>query len=64
MSLNPACRRQAAWTFMAYLVFVVYGSLIPFEYRDHTLDQALASFANIAYLDLGVGSRPFKVSTH
>jgi hypothetical protein len=49
---------------MAYLVFVVYGSLIPFEYRDHTLDQALASFANIAYLDLGVGSSPFKVSPH
>lgn len=56
MSAIPI-RRHAAWIFLAYLLFVVYGSLIPFEYRDHALNQALEEFANIAYLDLGVGSR-------
>ncbi|MCP4992290.1 MAG: VanZ family protein, partial [Gammaproteobacteria bacterium] len=54
---STSYRRYAAWAFIAYLVFVVYGSLIPFEYRAYTLYQALERFANIAYLNLGVGSR-------
>ena len=57
MGLSSIDRRHAAWAFLGYLVFVVYGGLIPFEYRDHTLKEAIESFANIAYLDLGVGSR-------
>ena len=57
MNLYSIDRKHAAWAFMVYLVFVVYGSLIPFEYRDHTLDQAIESFANIGYLNLGIGSR-------
>jgi len=43
--------------FLAYLAFVVYGSLVPFEYRDHSLHQALQQFRDIAYLNLGVASR-------
>ena len=42
---------------LLYLAFVVYGSLIPFEYRAHTLDGALARFAHIPWLDLGTASR-------
>ncbi|MDX2367869.1 MAG: VanZ family protein [Colwellia sp.] len=38
-------------------VFVVYGSLIPFEMRGHNLAQALTFFSNIRYLQLGVASR-------
>ena len=40
-----------------FLAFVVYGSLVPFEYRSHTLDEALRAFVSIKYLDLGVVSR-------
>lgn len=43
--------------FLAYLAFVVYGSLVPFDYRDHSLHQALEQFRHIAYLNLGVASR-------
>jgi len=57
MSLSSIDRRHAAWAFIAYLAFVVYGSLIPFEYRAHTLAEAIESFSNIRYLNLGVVSR-------
>jgi VanZ family protein len=43
--------------FLAYLAFVVYGSLVPFDYRAHSLHQALEQFRHIAYLNLGVASR-------
>lgn len=41
----------------AYLVFVVYGSLVPLDFRPLPLDQAIARFSAIPYLDLGVDSR-------
>lgn len=50
-------RRHAFMAFLGYLAFVVYGSLVPFIYRDIPLDQALQTFASIPYLELGVGSR-------
>lgn len=50
-------RRRLGLVCLIYLGFVVYGSLIPFELRPLTLDQALASFRHIAYLDLGAASR-------
>lgn len=43
--------------FFGYLLFVVYGSLMPFDYREHTMDAALAQFENIPYLNLDAGSR-------
>ncbi len=43
--------------FFIYLAFVVYGSLIPFELRLHSLDQALERFAQIRWLQLGAASR-------
>lgn len=42
---------------VAYLIFVVYGSLVPLEYRALPLDEALSRFSSIPYLDLGIGSR-------
>lgn len=50
-------RGQFFGFFFAYLLFVVYGSLVPFEYRPHSVDEAVAKFANIPYLALGIASR-------
>jgi len=41
----------------AYLVFVVYGSLVPLDFRPLPLDQAAAAFRAIPWLNLGIGSR-------
>ena len=50
-------RSYVFWVFLGYLLFVVYGSLIPFEYRAHSFDEAAAKFSNIPYLALGIASR-------
>ena len=39
------------------VLFIVYGSLLPFEIRHHTLAEAWAFFRHIPYLKLGVASR-------
>ena len=57
MSPDAATRRQALVAFLLYLAFVVYGSLVPFEYRALTWDQAVANFQHIEYLELGVVGR-------
>ena len=57
MSPISTNRHHTFWIFTAYLLFVVYGSLLPFEYREYTLAQAIEQFAGIGYLDLGVVSR-------
>lgn len=49
--------RRPFLPFVAYLGFVVYGSLVPFEIRQVSLAQALDTFAVIPYLDLGTESR-------
>lgn len=43
--------------FWFYLVFVVYGSLVPLQFRSMPVEQALQHFSNIPYLTLGIGSR-------
>jgi len=40
-----------------YLLFVVYGSLVPLELRDLPVESAISQFKNIPYLDLGAESR-------
>ncbi len=42
---------------IAYLAFVIYGSLVPLEFRPRSLAQAWDSFLKIRYLKLGIGSR-------
>jgi VanZ family protein len=51
--------REPRWWLwcLAYLVFVVYGSLVPLEWREVPWDDALTRFSNIRYLDLGAASR-------
>lgn len=39
------------------LVFIIYGSLIPFEIRHKTLAEAWQFFREVPYLRLGAGSR-------
>ena len=42
---------------LGYLLFVIYGSLVPLDYRPLPLDEALKRFQEIRFLDLGIGSR-------
>ncbi len=42
---------------LAYLLFVIYGSLVPLDFHPRPLDVALRDFAHIRYLRLGMESR-------
>ena len=63
MFKGPDLRRRkphatTSWPwFIAYLAFVIYGSLVPLNYNGMALDEALRHFANIPFLQLGAGSR-------
>jgi VanZ family protein len=41
----------------AYVVFVVYGSLVPLDFRPQPLEAAWGAFRDIRYLQLGLHSR-------
>jgi VanZ family protein len=53
--MPPATSSRALW--LPYLAFVVYGSLVPLDFRAMPLSQAWLSFQQIPFLSLGVGSR-------
>jgi VanZ family protein len=61
MSLNKTAGsnpRRLLWlAALAYTAFVFYGSLVPLEFRAIPWDEAVARFAAIPWLELGVGSR-------
>ena len=40
-----------------YILFVVYGSLVPLDFQPHAWDQAWAMFQNIRLLDIGAQGR-------
>ncbi|AAZ96161.1 hypothetical protein Tbd_0208 [Thiobacillus denitrificans ATCC 25259] len=42
---------------LAYTLFVVYGSLVPLEFRPLSWDTAVARFGAMPFLKLGIGSR-------
>ncbi len=42
---------------LGYLLFIVYGSLLPFELNNLSFSAALANFRHIPLLDLGAESR-------
>lgn len=50
-------RVHFVWLGAAYLLFVVYGSLVPLTFRHVPLDEAIREFTNIPYLPLGIESR-------
>lgn len=42
---------------LSYIFFVVYGSLVPLQYKSLPLDEAWAAMQHIPFLKLGVASR-------
>lgn len=40
-----------------YLIFVIYGSLVPLHFVPIPFDRAITEFQNIHFLDLGIDSR-------
>ena len=42
---------------LAYTVFVIYGSLVPLDFRALPWGEAVGRFSAIPFLDLGIGSR-------
>jgi len=42
---------------LAYVAFVVYGALLPFNFQPRPFEQAWLAFSAIPFLQLGVGSR-------
>lgn len=50
-------RRLLLWMALGYLVFVIYGSLVPLNFRSMPLEDAVARFRDLPFLDLGIGSR-------
>ena len=54
----PGGTRKLLWLgALIYTAFVIYGSLMPLEFRALSWDEAVARFAAIPWLELGVGSR-------
>ncbi len=52
-----ASKGRLATGAFAYALFIVYGSLVPLDYRPMPSDQALDQFSRIPFLRLGVESR-------
>lgn len=54
----PGPPRGLLWlAALGYTAFVVYGSLVPLQFRALPWDEAVARFAAIPFLRLGIGSR-------
>src|SRR5574340_1273229 len=54
---NMVSRPLLARLSLAYLLFIVYGSLLPFQPNDLSFSAAMANFRHIPLLELGVESR-------
>jgi len=50
-------KKQLSILCVLYTIFVVYGSLVPLDYRPFPLEEAWSKFRNIRYLNLGIASR-------
>ena len=42
---------------LSYVAFVIYGSLVPLQYKPRSMDSAIAAFKSIPFLKLGIESR-------
>ena len=56
-AVTPGVRRRLFALWAGYLVFVVYGSLVPFDFRPLPIAQAWALFQEIRMYALGIQSR-------
>jgi len=50
-------KNYVRYSALAYLIFVIYGSLVPLDFNFIPLNIAWQRFENIRYLNLGIGSR-------
>ena len=61
MTFRPANSHQSRGLLlgmaMLYAMFVIYGSLVPLDYRALPWETAVARFGEIRFLKLGIGSR-------
>ncbi|OGW61675.1 MAG: hypothetical protein A2V83_02150 [Nitrospirae bacterium RBG_16_64_22] len=55
--LDGPGRRVLALAALAYLLFVIYGSLVPLRFHARPLSEAWSAFLGIRYLSLGIASR-------
>jgi glycopeptide antibiotics resistance protein len=54
----PIHLRGPLWLLaLAYTAFVIYGSLVPLDFRALQWNEAVSRFAAIPFLNLGIGSR-------
>lgn len=45
------------WAGLIYLLFVIYGSLVPLDFKAMPLSDAVAAFKRVPFLQLGIQSR-------
>jgi len=58
MSRSEGNLRPLLWlAALVYTTFVIYGSLVPLEFRAIPWDEAVARFGAMPFLKLGIGSR-------
>nr|WP_305908358.1 hypothetical protein [Methylomarinum sp. Ch1-1]MDP4521183.1 hypothetical protein [Methylomarinum sp. Ch1-1] len=55
--MTPINMRKFLFFAVTYSLFIIYGSLVPLDYRPIPFEQAWQSFKNIRYLSLGAASR-------
>lgn len=53
----PAIGRRLTWVWLGWVVFVIYGSLLPLEFHAVPWDTAVNSFMHMPWLNLGLASR-------
>ncbi len=58
VSLNISSARFSILALaIVYTLFVIYGSLVPLNFKPYSLREAFEAFGNIRYLDLKIGNR-------
>ena len=58
MSNHPNHRSASPFfLWLGYVAFVIYGSLVPLQYKARSMDSAIAAFQKIPFLKLGIESR-------
>lgn len=55
--VGDARSRHLFFAWLAYLIFVIYGSLVPLDYHPLPFDRAWATFQQIPMLQIGVQGR-------
>ena len=58
MSIHPNQRSSTPlFLWLGYVAFVIYGSLVPLQFKARSMDSAIAAFQKIPFLKLGIESR-------